>query len=351
MLLLVGLSVALRAPELAAAVDRALDVSNASAMIREAVGLASTVGALGLIRLVGAVRLRLRYGVAVAAASTAIVVLIAGAELSGVSTGRVTRLVYMGAFGLYTGIVLGLCAVLLIRVARQTDPVVRTGISLTAGGFAASATGVAVALVAIVVPRAVPSSEGWWPLIIQGGAGALLAIGSSYAELAHWTSWFRRRRACRTNRATIHRLWLYVDPIRQTMARRSPADLDTQREVVDIYDALILARHLAQEALSAQAELVAHAQGLSDATADRFVRAAELRSLVDGEDLEVGRVHQRVNVDLEPDAGPGSFDACAQRREVEELGRLVLWDASVRRTAHRATRPSPACDASDRLAA
>jgi hypothetical protein len=112
-----------------------------------------------------------------------------------------------------------------------------------------------------------------------------------------------------------------------------------QRQIIDIFDALVLARRATGARISARAHLTVEAMGLSAEHAPRFLQAVELRASVERGDerREMGGT-DRMDVDLAPEPDTIDADLRVQCRDLADLGRLVLRDRSVRRIAAPADR-------------
>ncbi|MBN9743561.1 hypothetical protein DMP23_21200 [Amycolatopsis sp. A1MSW2902] len=166
---------------------------------------------------------------------------------------------------------------------------------------------------------------------MQSLGGVLIATGSWYAEAADLIADFRR--GLETMR--IRRLWRYVEPIRRTMTDRLAAGGVLGREMIDIYDALLLARQQNCRRVRERASLVADAVGLGSRDRDEFLDAVDLRSAVVTPSRSLGAATSarvaELGVDLEED--PLDVDVAIQRAQVARLARLVLRDRVVRRTA------------------
>lgn len=107
------------------------------------------------------------------------------------------------------------------------------------------------------------------------------------------------------------------------------------REIIDIYDSLLVARHLNCRRVRERASLVADAAGLLRRDRGEFLDAVELRAAVSGP-YRLRRVVVRTppgKLDLALETDPLDVDVAAQRAQVVRLARLVLQDGMVRRTA------------------
>jgi hypothetical protein len=335
-LLFIGVSVVLRAPGLVRLIDQAAGVPSLAALLRSIAAMASTVGVLGLLRLIGAVRIRLRYvGVVVGLGAACMLWLtLAAADREPSVPASASAPGYVVISGVFTAGVLVVYIARMLRVVPTAAPPVRTGICLTLAGFAINAAGVLLALAGMAFPSAGLQAGGWAPLLGQCAGALLLAAGSCYAETAHQFSSLRERRRCSAKKAVINRLWLYIAPLRRRMAPRPAAAGDTQRQIIDIFDALVLARRATGARVSARAHLTMGAKGLPAERAPRFMQAVELRASVEqGEEREEGRAEDRQDVDLAPEPDTVDVGLRAQCQDLAELGRLVLRDRSVRRTA------------------
>jgi hypothetical protein len=335
-LLFIGLSVVLRAPDLVRLIDQAAGVPSLAALLRSIAAMASTMGVLGLLRLIGAVRVRLRHvGVAVGLGAACMLWLtLAAADREPSVPATASAPGYVVISGVFTAGVLVLYIARMLRVVPSASPPVRVGICLTLTGFAINAAGVVLALAGMAFPHIGLQAGGWAPLLGQCAGALLVAAGSCYAETTRQLSTWRQRCRCSANKAVINRLWLYVAPLRQRLAPRPAAAGDLQRQIIDIFDALILSRRATGARISARAHLTVEAMGLSAEQAPRFLQAVELRASVERGDerREIGGT-DRMDVDLAPEPDTIDADLGVQRRDLADLGRLVLRDRSVRRIA------------------
>jgi hypothetical protein len=333
-LLFIGVSVVLRAPGLVRLIDQAAGVASLAALLRSIAAMASTVGVLGLLRLIGAVRVRLRHvGVVVGLGAACMLWLtLASADREPSVPASASAPGYVVISGVFTAGVLVVYIARMLRVVPTAAQPVRTGICLTLVGFAINAAGVLLALAGIAFPRAGLQAGGWAPLLGQCAGALLVAAGSCYAEVTRQFSRLRERRRCSANKAVINRLWLYIAPLRRRMVPRPAAAGDTQRQIIDIFDALVLARRATGTRVSARAHLTVEAMGLPAERALRFRQAVELRASVEQreEHSEVA-AEDRPDVDLAPEPDAIDVGLGAQCRDLADLGRLVFREPSVRR--------------------
>ncbi|MYW94194.1 hypothetical protein G3I59_27245 [Amycolatopsis rubida] len=129
--------------------------------------------------------------------------------------------------------------------------------------------------------------------------------------------------------------WRYVEPIRRTMTDRLDAGGVPDREMIDIYDSLLIARHRNCSRVRERASLVADAACLFRQDRDEFLDAVELRAAVSGTfRLPNAVVHTPLGkLDIAVEKDPLDVAASARRAQVNRLARLVLRDGMVRRSA------------------
>ncbi|MGW4395151.1 hypothetical protein ACWEHA_07665 [Amycolatopsis nivea] len=171
----------------------------------------------------------------------------------------------------------------------------------------------------------------WRGLLVQSLGGVLIATASWYAEAADLIADFRRG----LESIRVRRLWRYIEPIRRTMTDQLAAGGVCGREIIDIYDALLLARQQNCGRVRERASLVVGAMGLGPRDRDEFLDAVELRAAVIRPRRRSGATTcvrmRKLELDRERDSL--DVDVAAQRARVARLARLVLRDAVVRRIA------------------
>ncbi|WP_033290444.1 hypothetical protein [Amycolatopsis jejuensis] len=320
-LALFGVSVLLYAPQADAIVFGAIGVPNLMLLVRASCTLGVIIGLAGLIELSGCTWLRVRYAVVIVVAG---VVLLAGLVLGTMRQPGDPRLL-AEAFWI-SGVVPGLvCVVYVVRIGevslRATGRVRIAGL-LTATGCLTCVAG----LIALAGTPGLASGGSCSALVFTGGGGVLVAAGSCYGEAVNLVMALRRRR----ENSRIRRLWRYIKPIRETMTHRPISGGISSRQIIDIYDALLLARQCSDGRVRARAALVAEAAGLGRPGRDEFVDAVELRSAV--RNPGAARTTSGA-LDIRAETDPLDVDVEAQRAQVGRLARLVLRDGMVRRAA------------------
>ncbi|WP_134730855.1 hypothetical protein [Amycolatopsis nivea] len=330
MLTLFGVSLAFRAPEMTAVVTETTGAPNLTTFVRGVCSLGTVIGPVGLLGLGGWTWLRLRYGVAAVVAGTGALAWLAfGASLPPDKPELFGAVVWIS--GGVPGLAFAVFATRFAKIIRQSPSRVRRAGALSLVGSTSCAIGVAASLVAAVGGPDLTGGSVWRGLLVQSLGGMLIATGSWYAEAADLVAHFRGG----VESKRVRRLWCYVEPIRQTMADRIPADGVPGREIIDIYDALLLARQQNCGRVRERASLVADAAGLGARERAEFLDAVELRSAVVRPRRPPSAVTSDraggLGVDLEED--PLDVDVAAQRAQVARLAQLVLRDRVVRRTA------------------
>ncbi|MFE3173097.1 hypothetical protein ACFXPA_36025 [Amycolatopsis sp. NPDC059090] len=330
MLALFGASLVLRAPEVTSIVTNATGGPNLTIFVRGACSLGTLIGPAGLLGLSGWGWLRLRYVLAVVAAGTGVLAWTVfgeprrseGVELLGAVVwigGAVPAL----AFAVYT--------MRIRKLVRQASLRLRVAGDLTFAGCLVCATGVAASLVAVVGGPDLTGGSAWPGLVVQGLGGVLIAAGSCFGEAAGLVEDVR----ISLENASVRRLWCYVEPIRRTMTDRLHVGGVLNREIIDIYDALLLAQQQSCKRVRDRAVLVAEAAGLGQRDRAEFLDAIELRAAVSGSCRFLGTgkraPSEKLNIEVETD--PLDVDALVQREKVVRLARRVLRDGMVRRTA------------------
>ncbi len=330
MLTLFGASLALRAPEATAIAGEVTGVPNLTIFVRGACSLGTVIGPVGLLGLSGWAWLRQRYVLTAVAAGTGVLAWTVfgwprtpeGAELSGA---------VLWVSGVVPGLAFAVFTMRIRKVVRQASWRLRVAGDLTVAGCLVCSAGVVASLITVVGGPDLTGGSPWRGLVVQSLGGLLIAAGSCFGEAAGLVADVRRR----LQNASVRRLWRYVAPIRLTMTDRLHTGGVSDREIIDIYDSLLIARQQNCRRVRERASLVADAAGLLRQDRDEFLDAVELRAAVSGSSrlrrAAMRAPQGKLDIDLETDSL--DVDVAAQRAQVVRLARLVRRDGMVRRTA------------------
>ncbi|WP_158242426.1 hypothetical protein [Amycolatopsis echigonensis] len=330
MLVLFGVSLALRAPATATVTTEATGVPNLAIFVRGACSLGTVIGSVGLLELSGWAWLRLRYALAVVAVGTCALAWLAfGGPRPRAGTELLAAIAWIG--GAVPGVAFAAFTVRIRMVVRQAPWRVCKAGALTIAGCLVCTAGVVASLVAVTGGPDLTGGSAGRGLVVQSAGGLLIAAGSCFGEAVGFVEDVRRR----LENVRVRRLWRYVEPIRRAMTDRLHAGGVPVREIIDIYDSLLLARQQNCGWVRERAVLVAEAVGFGRRDRAEFIDAVELRASVKRACRPRGRAMpaevQPLNLDVEND--PLDVDVAAQRAQVARLAKLVLRNGTVRRTA------------------
>ncbi|MER6766352.1 MULTISPECIES: hypothetical protein [Amycolatopsis] len=329
-LMLFGTSLALRAPDAITTTTEATGVPNLTVFVRAACSLGTVIGVVGLLELSGWAWLRLRYALAAVAVGTCALAWLAfGCSRPRGGPELLAAVVWIS--GAVPGLAFAAVTLRIRTVVRQASWRVRVAGTLTIAGCLVCTAGVVASLVTVTGGPDLSGGNEWRGLVVQSGGGMLVAAGSCFGEAVGLVADVRRRR----ENVRVRRLWRYVEPIRWTMTDRIHAGGVPSREIIDIYDSLLLARQQNCGRVRARAALVADAAGLGQRDRTEFIDAVELRAAVNRTcRRQSGAVPLEVcPLDLNVEKDPLDVDVAAQRSQVARLAKLVLRNGTVRRTA------------------
>ncbi|WP_406635813.1 hypothetical protein [Amycolatopsis sp. WGS_07] len=335
MLGLFGASLVLRAPQATVIATEATGMPHLTVFLRGACSLATVIGPAGLLGLSGWTWLRMRYVLTAVAAGTGVLawIVFGGAQ---VQEGADLLDAVVWISGAVPGLAFAVFTMRIWRVVRQASWRVRAASELTMAGCLVCSTGVVASLITVTGGPDLTGGTAWRGLVVQSLGGVLIAAGSCFGEAAGLAADVRRS----LENLSVRRLWRYVEPIRRTMNDRLAAGGVPDREIIDIYDSLLIARHQTCGRVRERALLVADAAGLLKRDRAEFLDAVELRAAVGGACRHRGEgvSTQPGTLDLGVESDPLDVNRVAQRAKVARLARLVLRDGMVRRTASSASR-------------
>lgn len=330
MLTLFGASLALRAPEITAIVTRATGAPNLTIYVRGACSLGTVIGPAGLLCISGWTWLRMRHVLTAVAAGLGVLAwIVFGGPRVREGLEMVGAVIWIS--GAVPGFAFVVFTVRIRKAVRQASWRVRAAGDLTIAGCLFCSAGVAASLITAAGGPDLTGGSAWRGLVVQSLGGALIAAGSCFGEAGGLVADVRRS----LENACVRRLWRYAEPIRQAMNERLHASGMPDREIVDIYDSLLLARQQNCRRVRERASLVAEAAALGRRDRDEFLDAVELRAAVSGtcrlQRVVVRTSPEKLHVDLETDSL--DVDVAARRARVVRLAKLVLRDGMVRRSA------------------
>lgn len=330
MLVLFGVSLALRVPAATTVTTEATGVPKLTIFVRTACSLGTVIGVVGLLEHSGWAWLRLRYALAVVSVGTCALAWLAfGGPHPRGEAELVAAIAWIG--GAVPGVAFAAFTVRIRMVVRQASWRVRKAGALTIAGCLVCTAGVVASLVAVTGGPDLSGGSAGRGLVVQSAGGLLIAAGSCFGEAVGLVEDVRRR----LENVRVRRLWRFVEPIRRAMTDRLHAGGVPGREIIDIYDSVLLARQQNCGRVRERAVLVAEAVGFGRRDRAEFIDAVELRAAVKRACRHQGRAVpaevRRLDLDVEKD--PLDIDVAAQRAQVARLAKLVLRNGMVRRTA------------------